>query len=125
MILALPARDLRSLHERLDRRRAELRTEIDDASAAERALAAARTTSVHDEKDDAGERASGEVRAAEAERDRAELQRVDAAWQRIADGSYGRCIDCSELIAIRRLRAQPSAARCVRCQAAAERLARR
>lgn len=105
---------------RLARRRAELRAEIDAAMAAERDLAAARTTGVHDAKDDAGEQAVLALRAAEAERDLAELRSIDAALQRIADGSYGRCIDCGEPIAAPRLRAQPAAARCAACQAAAE-----
>jgi DnaK suppressor protein len=122
---ALPARDLHSLQTRLQRRRAELSIEIDVAAAAERARAAARAARVHDHKDEAHDRAADAVGAAEAERDLAELQRVDAALQRIADGSYGRCTDCGEPIPTRRLRAQPSAARCARCQAAAERLAKR
>jgi DnaK suppressor protein len=125
MNAALPIHDLRLLQTRLEHRRSELRVEIDTAAAAERARAAARTAGVHDGKDDAGDRASGAVQAAEAERDRTELQRVDAALQRIADGSYGRCADCGEPIDVRRLRAQPSAARCARCQVAAERLAAR
>jgi DnaK suppressor protein len=121
----LPERDITALQRRLAHRRAELIVEIDAAAEAERARAAAHTASVHDGKDDAGDRASGAVQAAEADRDLAELQRVDAALQRLADGSYGRCTDCSEPIDVRRLQAQPSAARCARCQAAAERLAAR
>ena len=38
-----------------------------------------------------------------------------------ADNSYGRCVDCGVDIDPRRLLAQPAAARCIRCQAEAER----
>jgi DnaK suppressor protein len=39
-----------------------------------------------------------------------------AALNRIADGSYGTCVDCEESIHPRRLAAVPWAARCLRCQ---------
>lgn len=39
-----------------------------------------------------------------------------AALERVEDGSYGQCIQCEELIAPRRLKAMPWAARCLPCQ---------
>ena len=39
-----------------------------------------------------------------------------AALNRVADGTYGCCIDCDEPIAARRLAAVPWAARCIACQ---------
>jgi DnaK suppressor protein len=57
-----------------------------------------------------------EVRHAEQLRDQHELQDVRAALQRIADGSYGECIDCGQSIALARLQAFPSAKRCIQCQ---------
>jgi DnaK suppressor protein len=50
-------------------------------------------------------------------RDAGELEQLDAARKRIADGSYGTCADCGADIGIERLRAEPGAARCVECQA--------
>lgn len=48
--------------------------------------------------------------------DSAEIDAVDAALQRIADGLYGDCVDCGEPITEARLRAAPEASRCVPCQ---------
>ena len=54
------------------------------------------------------------------ERESAELVAIDAALQRIADGSYGLCVDCGVSIPTARLHAAPTAVRCVDCQAALE-----
>lgn len=54
------------------------------------------------------------------EREAAELQAIDYALQRIADGSYGLCLICGTRIPSARLHAQPTAERCVDCQARAE-----
>ncbi len=56
-------------------------------------------------------------------REVAEIAEVEAALRRLKDGSYGQCIDCGEAIPAARLHADPAAARCIRCQEAAERLA--
>jgi DnaK suppressor protein len=53
---------------------------------------------------------------ADASRDLFELRMLDAAHQRIADGSYGTCIECGGDISYERLRANPGAERCIRCQ---------
>lgn len=50
------------------------------------------------------------------ERESAELVAIDGALQRIADGSYGLCVDCGVGIATARLHASPTALRCVGCQ---------
>lgn len=47
-------------------------------------------------------------------------ERVEAALARIADGSYGRCIDCGRELPDERLEARPEAARCVDDQRKAE-----
>ena len=54
---------------------------------------------------------------AELSRDLVELREVDAALARLADGSYGRCVDCRAGIDFARLGASPAAARCAACQA--------
>ncbi|MBQ0918702.1 TraR/DksA family transcriptional regulator [Hydrogenophaga aromaticivorans] len=54
------------------------------------------------------------------ERESAELVAIDDALKRIADGSYGLCIDCGVAIAAARLHANPTALRCVACQEKAE-----
>jgi len=64
---------------------------------------------------------SGAARSADLafaleERESAELVAIDEALKRIADGSYGLCIDCGVGIATPRLHANPTALRCVACQ---------
>ncbi|WP_439520842.1 TraR/DksA family transcriptional regulator [Hydrogenophaga sp.] len=54
------------------------------------------------------------------ERESAELISIEAALQRIADGSYGLCVDCGVSIPNARLHANPIAMRCVACQSALE-----
>jgi RNA polymerase-binding transcription factor DksA len=61
-----------------------------------------------------------EVDRAEAERDMTELALIEAAERRLADGTYGYCIDCGVAIPVSRLRANPAAARCTACQTQAE-----
>ncbi len=46
----------------------------------------------------------------------AELEGIEGALVRIADGSYGDCADCGKAIALRRLQAQPAARLCLQCQ---------
>jgi RNA polymerase-binding protein DksA len=58
---------------------------------------------------------------AEATRDISELRTLEAARQRIAEGSYGLCINCGEEIGYARLRANPAAERCITCQTRFER----
>lgn len=53
---------------------------------------------------------------AEASRDLSELRMLDAARERIADGSYGTCTRCGQDIGFERLRASPGAERCIQCQ---------
>jgi DnaK suppressor protein len=43
------------------------------------------------------------------------LAEIDAARQRLADGGYGYCEACGQLIGADRLAARPAAARCVTC----------
>jgi DnaK suppressor protein len=44
------------------------------------------------------------------------LGAIDAALQRIANGSYGQCTDCGVTIPTNRLLAAPEASRCIHCQ---------
>jgi RNA polymerase-binding protein DksA len=53
---------------------------------------------------------------AEARRDLRELQGLDAALNRLAEDTYGICEDCGDDIPLERLRVNPGATRCVRCQ---------
>lgn len=53
---------------------------------------------------------------AEVERDVGELRQLDAARSRMDEGSYGECVQCGRDIQFERLRANPSALRCIDCQ---------
>ncbi|HXZ93916.1 MAG TPA: TraR/DksA family transcriptional regulator [Burkholderiales bacterium] len=53
---------------------------------------------------------------AEVSRDLREIRALDAALARLDDGSYGDCVDCGGEIGLERLRAYPTAERCIRCQ---------
>ena len=55
------------------------------------------------------------------DRDSTLLRAVKAALRRIHDYSFGTCIACESPISPRRLAAVPWAARCIRCQEAADR----
>lgn len=53
---------------------------------------------------------------ADASRDAAELRDLDAARERMARGDYGICESCGLDIGYARLKANPGATRCIRCQ---------
>ena len=55
--------------------------------------------------------------AADGARDVKELHQLEDAESRIAEGTYGSCVDCGALISYERLSAAPHAARCIECQA--------
>lgn len=69
---------------------------------------------------DAGDQSLADLLAdlgeAETSRDVQELRALDAAHRRLADGSYGVCIDCGGDVGLERLRAEPAAPRCIECQ---------
>lgn len=46
-----------------------------------------------------------------------EIDEIDAALRRVADGTYGICERCGRAIPIERLRARPTATMCVTCAA--------
>ena len=48
--------------------------------------------------------------------DASELREIEAARSRLADGTYGECIECGQDIGFARLKATPSALRCIVCQ---------
>ncbi len=60
--------------------------------------------------------AAAEMDVAMVIRESQELQEVEAALARIADGSYGSCADCGGEIGLGRLKANPTARRCLPCQ---------
>ena len=57
-----------------------------------------------------------DVAEGEVTRDLMELRALDAAHKRLADGTFGICVDCGADIPLQRLEVEPEAARCVECQ---------
>lgn len=62
-----------------------------------------------------------DVSLADIDRHVEEIRDIDAALLRIAQGGYGVCVDCEGDIDAQRLRAYPTAKRCLACQVAHER----
>jgi DnaK suppressor protein len=116
----IPADQLDELGRLLRQRQVQLRAEI-EAHRSEREAAGDGGGETNDQKDAAAVRQYSALVEAEDERGMAELQNIDAALRRIAEGRYGACIDCGEPIGVQRLLAQPGALRCAACQAAWER----
>lgn len=58
---------------------------------------------------------------AEIERDVQELREVESAIARTRSPGFGDCVECGEPVGFGRLKAQPSAARCIKCQERHER----
>jgi DnaK suppressor protein len=77
---------------------------------------------VGDEVDAALETAAGEASSQLAEVESRELQEIDNALSRIAEGNYGKCESCEKSIAPPRLTALPYATLCIKCAREEERL---
>jgi RNA polymerase-binding protein DksA len=71
---------------------------------------------VTDSGDQAVADALADLDAAIIDRQVKELRDIDAAQARMRSGSYGVCIDCGQDIGFERLRAYPTAKRCIQCQ---------
>ncbi len=72
--------------------------------------------------DKAFERSQAEVEHDLIERSLRELAEIAAVRERLANGTYGECIECGEPIAPARLEVNPTARRCADCQARHEKL---
>jgi len=115
--MALTPEQTKELRSALEQRRAALITEVS------RDLGKMREDRLEDlagTAPDAGDESVAslisDLDQADATRDVAELRMLEGARARIADGSYGSCIDCGQDIGFARLRANPGAERCIRCQ---------
>lgn len=70
--------------------------------------------------DAAADTVQGEINSRLLEVESDELQAIDAAIQRMKDGSYGTCQDCGKPIPLKRLQAVPYVVDCIDCRRAAE-----
>lgn len=98
-------RRLRDRLRELNRRLAEAETELDQPASA-------------DSEDRASEREGDEVLEGLGNAGLAEIRMIEAALDRIGDGTFGECAACGEPISEERLEAVPHAARCRNCASA-------
>jgi RNA polymerase-binding transcription factor DksA len=119
MIMGRPAVvDEGSVRVRLLAEQVETRRQLDDLTTErERIVDAARDVATDDEHDPEGATIAYERARTSAlvEQARAHLVAVDAALQRLAAGSYGRCVSCGADISPERLDARPAAPTCITC----------
>jgi DnaK suppressor protein len=82
-------------------------------------VAASRDTNADDEHDPEGTTIAFERAALAAllRQARDHLREVDLALDRVADGTYGRCLSCGGPVGAARLEARPVARTCIACAA--------
>ncbi|QDK39538.1 TraR/DksA family transcriptional regulator [Bdellovibrio sp. NC01] len=68
-----------------------------------------------DEAEIASQDASNNISIHLHERDRVALYSIERALGKIAEGTYGQCESCGEIIGARRLQARPFTALCIEC----------
>lgn len=71
---------------------------------------------VPDTGDESAANLMADTDAAIVDRHVEELREIEAALRRVREGGYGECSDCGAEIGFSRLKAYPTARRCVRCQ---------
>jgi DnaK suppressor protein len=116
----LTASQLDTLRRLLDDREAKLQQEVRSANEEAAERPAALGPEVGDAIDSGDERFQAGMAHVDKQRDQEELMAIEATRVRMADGSYGECVDCGKPIPVERLKAQPTALRCVPCQTAYE-----
>ena len=112
--------NLTKLRDSLTFRLLELRADVHAAEQAQRELTGASAHEVTDRKDEAAQQSIADLDEVQEQRDLDEVAQVEAALQRLDNGTYGDCSDCGEPIILQRLQVQPAALRCAPCQAAVE-----
>ncbi|MCX8048814.1 MAG: TraR/DksA family transcriptional regulator [Methylohalobius sp.] len=108
----------RRLKERYRALREEIRSELLKSDDEQYIELAGR---VHDVEEEAVADLLVDLNLAGIDRHVQEIRDIDAALIRIAEGSYGICIDCEQPIDAERLTVYPTAKRCLQCQQVYER----
>ena len=110
----------RTIDDLLAARELDLQTRVREAKAEAAERPSSQGPQVEDMVEEGEQRFRIGMEHVELLREQEELTEVVAARERLAQGSYGECIDCGQDIAFERLSAQPSAKRCLICQEAFE-----
>ena len=116
-MIAFERRDIESLEQALKHRREELLKEVQEVAGRDedepfRKLAG----EVADSGDESVATTLIDTDHAAVGRDLAEVRAIDRSLERIAAGSYGRCVECGDQIPHERLQVNPTAERCFPCQ---------
>jgi DnaK suppressor protein len=107
------ALDLTGYRKKLEERRAEIRR-LQDMSVSSRSAVELDQTSVGRVSRIDAIQAQQMALAAQRKR-KSELAMIETALARIADGSFGECVDCGEDIALKRLDFDPTVTTCFAC----------
>lgn len=75
---------------------------------------------VHDSSEEADAEVNFMLKVESLSRHSEEISECLAALERINQGTFGICTDCDEEVELSRLKACPTAARCIRCQSTHE-----
>ena len=117
----LTPEELAQLRSMIDERHMALEAELhSDADRARAETHGELVGPVGDPGDNATATLISDISNAELRRDLQELRALEAARERIDDGTYGSCADCGQDIGFKRLVAQPAALRCLPHQQAYE-----
>jgi RNA polymerase-binding protein DksA len=115
--MALTPEQTQELHKVVEQRRAALLAEVrSDLDKVREDRIDTIVGAVPDPGDESVASLITDLNVGDASRDIAELRMLEAARERMAQGSYGICINCGQDIGFERLRANPAAERCINCQ---------
>jgi DnaK suppressor protein len=121
--MALTQQQTQTLHTAIEQRRKALLAELrEDAERVQRNRHEDLAGPAPDAGDESVATLIADLDQADLGRDLSELRAIEAARTRLSDGSYGICADCGGDIGYERLKATPSALRCIACQTMHEKL---
>lgn len=107
----------RVLHERYEQLRDEVQKSLNESDDLQLQALAGR---VHDPGEESVADLIMDLNLQQLEQYTEEIRATEAALGRLSNGTYGICTECGAEIGVERLRAVPTATRCVRCQALLE-----
>ncbi|WII73053.1 TraR/DksA C4-type zinc finger protein [Bdellovibrio sp. 22V] len=109
-VTELTETDLKNLRESLLFQKSAILNKTHEFKAEQSSIA-----NVADEAEAASQDISNNMSIHLHERDRTALYAIERALSKIADGTYGQCEACGEIIGARRLQARPFTALCIEC----------
>ncbi len=115
--MALTDTQTKQLRELVDKRRAAILAELREDAARARDEPYAEHAGIAPDSGDASlATLIADLEQADLTRDLGEFRALEAARERMQKGTYGVCEDCGSDIGVERLKASPTATRCIDCQ---------